>query len=158
MPSRKLRGASKKCATFLNILRRSERLRERRFQNRYPTTRKKIGPYRAILGLWGCGWIYSSELFRHWMDIQVRRWILKIFAIIMPTLLNILNIVRNCQMKMRMICIRIGTSCEYLKYCKWEWEWFAFRSAFAIGNINNSANANENDSHSAEGGAGGRGG
>ena len=60
-------------------------------------------------------------------------------------------------MKMRMICIRIGASCEYLKYCKWEWEWFAFRAAFAIGNLNNNANANENDSHSAEGRAGGHG-
>ena len=51
MPSAKLRGTCKDHAKIFNIVRRTERLRERRIENRYPTTRKKIGPYKAIWGL-----------------------------------------------------------------------------------------------------------
>lgn len=55
MPSAKLRGTCKDHANIFHIVRRTERPRERRIQNRYPSTRKKIGPHRAILGLLECG-------------------------------------------------------------------------------------------------------
>jgi len=151
MPSRKLRGASKKCATFFHSVRRSERIWEGRIENRYPSTRKKIKPHKAIWGVWEvfkiCG-IVARGLHGKVLNIQ-----------------KLCNICANnwtyfkychslsifCWMKMRMIRIRIPYF-KYVKYCKCKREWFALRSAFTIGNINNSANANENDSHSAQGG------